>query len=548
MIKAVVDIETDSLDATKIHCIVAKDYSSDKKEVWKQNECLNFSRWSKGIDQFIMHNGVSFDAPILNRLTGSKIEPKQVRDTLIESQLDNPIREKGHSLKSWGELLKFPKKDFKEFSEYTSEMLEYCENDVELTKKLAKHLDKTARFSPRSYDLERKVRTIIDQQEANGFAFDLNNAILLLNKLNDEQHSLEEKAKEMFEPKEIKMVTKTKYEPFNIASRKQIAEQLQKLGWKFSKKTDKNNIVINEAVLSEIPMEEAKMFNRYFLLQKRTGLLKSWISECQDDRRVRGKVLTLRTLTGRMAHHSPNMAQVPAVYSPYGKECRSLWTVSNPETHYLVGTDAKGLELRCLAHFLDNEKYTKEVVEGDIHTVHQKLAELPTRDHAKTFIYAFLYGAGPYRIGQVIGRDYLEGRKLIETFLKRMPDSLTILKEKLEDSANKDKSIVLPLDFRRLQVKPEREYAVLNTLIQGSGAVVCKQWLVDMILGIQRLGLDAKLVVSVHDEYRFEGAKPDVKRFCSLTKEAIYKTEKTLEMRCALDCDYKVGKTWADTH
>ena len=88
-------------------------------------------------------------------------------------------------------------------------------------------------------------------------------------------------------------------------------------GWKPDKLTDKGNVIVNEEVLSKINMPEAEMFNRYFLLQKRTGLLKSWIQECDEDLRVRGRVLTLRTITGRMAHNKPNMAQVPAVYSPY---------------------------------------------------------------------------------------------------------------------------------------------------------------------------------------------------------------------------------------
>ena len=193
----------------------------------------------------------------------------------------------------------------------------------------------------------------------NGFAFNIKEAIMFLSKLEDEQHKLEQQAEEMFEPTEVVLKTKTKYIPFNIASRKQIAERLIEKGWKPTHKTEKGNIIVSEEILSKLKMPEAQMFSRYFLLQKRTGLLKSWIQECQEDERVRGRVLTLRTVTGRMAHHSPNMAQVPATYSPYGEECRELWTVSNPDTHTLVGTDASSLELRCLAHYMDDPKFTK---------------------------------------------------------------------------------------------------------------------------------------------------------------------------------------------
>jgi DNA polymerase I-like protein with 3'-5' exonuclease and polymerase domains len=297
-----------------------------------------------------MHNGISFDAPVLNRLLGCNIKLSQIRDTLIESQLYNPIRDGGHSLEAWGKTLGFEKGDFHDFAHYSPEMLEYCKRDTEVTRHVAQELEKEGKaFNPRAYKLECKVRAILDKQKKNGFAFKIQEAMILQAQLQDELHGLERKAEEDFEPTEIVLKTKTKYIPFNIASRKQIADRLMKKGWKPTKKTDKGNIIVNEAVLDTINMPEAKMFSRYFLLQKRTGLLKAWIQACSEKERVHGRVMTLKTITGRMAHHGPNMAQVPAVYSPYGKECRELWTVSNTDTHQLVGTDASGLELRCLA-------------------------------------------------------------------------------------------------------------------------------------------------------------------------------------------------------
>ena len=132
-------------------------------------------------------------------------------------------------------------------------------------------------------------------------------------------------------------------------------------------------------------------------------MVESWIEACDESNKVHGKVMTLRTITGRMAHNSPNMAQVPAIYSPYGKECRSLWTVSDTTKYKLVGTDASGLELRCLAHYLNDTNYTDEILNGDIHTKNMELAGIESRDQAKTFIYAFLYGAGADKIGKIVG-------------------------------------------------------------------------------------------------------------------------------------------------
>ena len=546
MKRAIVDIEADSLNPNIIHCIVAHSYDGGTEKVWIEEECQQFGDWSKHIDQFVMHNGISFDAPILNRLIGSDIKLNQIRDTLIESQLYNPIRDGGHSLEAWGERLDFPKGIFNEFKYYSPEMLEYCKKDVELTGKLAKTLEEEGKmFSTRSYELERKVRAIIDQQQMNGFAFNIRKGMLLLSRLEDEQHQLERDAEEMFEPvvtySPVRKVRKST--SFNIASRKQIAERLMEKGWKPTHHTDKGNIIVSEEILDKINMKEAKMFSRYFLLQKRTGLLKSWIQACDEDERVRGKVLTLKTVTGRMAHHSPNMAQVPASYSPYGKECRELWTVSNSDTHTLVGTDASGLELRCLAHYMEDEEFTKEVLTGDVHTANQKAAGLETRDQAKTFIYAFLYGAGPAKIGKVVGGNAKRGQVLIDNFLKNMP-KLKVLRNNIMEKSQE--GTVGALDGRQLQIRAS--YASLNTLLQGAGAIVCKQWLVHMDERIRKTGVDAKLVASIHDEYQFEVVKGDVKRFGQITKDAMKDAERTLKMKCPLDCEYKEGLTWADTH
>ena len=544
MITAIVDIETDALDATLIHCIVARNYSDGKEKVWVGDECKEFASWSKRIDKFIMHNGVSFDAPILNRLTGSNIKVNQVRDTLIESQLYNPIRDGGHSLASWGERLRFPKGDFSTFDMYTPEMLEYCRQDVRLTHKVAQELEKEGKqFSTKSYDLELKVRAIVDQQEKNGFTFNLREAMSFLAVLEEEQQSLEDKAQEMFEPVEVQLKTKVKYIPFNIASRKQIAERLMERGWKPKKFTDKGNIIVSEEILDTLKMPEAKMFSRYFLLQKRTGLVRAWIAACQDDNKVRGRVMTLRTITGRMAHNSPNMAQVPASYSPYGKECRSLWTVSNPDTHVLIGTDASGLELRCLAHYMNDPAFTHEVVNGDVHTANMKAAGLTDRDQAKTFIYAFLYGAGAAKIGKVVGGSAKAGQQLITKFLSNMP-KLKELRENIIEASQV--GTISALDGRLLHIRAD--YASLNTLLQGAGAIICKQWLVHIMERIRKSGVDAKLVASIHDEYQFEVSKKDAEEFGKITKDAMKDTEKTLKVKCPLDCEFKIGTTWMETH
>ena len=544
MIRAIVDIEADSLTPTKIHCIVAKDIDSGRVYPFPPDMLYGFRDWSLGVKQFIMHNGLSFDAPVCNKLLGTNIKPSQIIDTLILSQLFNPIRE-GHSLEAWGNRLTMPKGEIDSYEVYTPEMLEYCKQDVAITHRLYQVLQQEGRgFSRSSVDLEHQVRIIIDQQQTNGFALDMQKAMGLYNKLKDEANELERWSVTTFDPTVKELITKTKYIPFNIGSRQQIASRLMELGWKPKLKTEKDNIIINEAVLDTIDMPEARKFSRFFLLQKRIAQIKSWIKECDDrDGRVHGKVMTLKTITGRMSHNSPNMAQVPAVRSPYGKECRDCWTVDNPYTHSMVGVDASGLELRCLAHLMNDTTFTDILLTGDIHTHNMKMAGLTDRDQAKTFIYAFMYGAGASKIGQIVGAGAKEGQLLINKFLTSMP-SLKRVRDSVTKAASK--KLIKGIDGRLLHIRSP--HSALNTLIQGAGAVVCKLWLLNMIRRVNRTGVDAKLVASIHDEYQFEVLNTDVNKFGQLTKDAMKDTEIQLQMKCPLDNTWKVGKTWAQTH
>ena len=209
----------------------------------------------------------------------------------------------------------------------------------------------------------------------------------------------------------------------------------------------------------------------------------------------------------------------------------------------MIGTDASSLELRCLAHYLDDKDYTNEILNGDIHTANQKAAGLETRDQAKTFIYAFLYGAGAAKIGKVVGAGPKKGNILINNFLTNLP-KLKQLRKDIQEAAQE--GTIIGLDGRYLHIR--KVYSSVNTLLQGAGAIVCKEWLVYMDKRIRRTGLDARLVASVHDEYQFEVSKKDVNRFGLITKEAMKEAEESLGMKCPLDCTHKAGLTWSETH
>jgi DNA polymerase I-like protein with 3'-5' exonuclease and polymerase domains len=210
----------------------------------------------------------------------------------------------------------------------------------------------------------------------------------------------------------------------------------------------------------------------------------------------------------------------------------------------LVGVDAAGLELRCLAHYMarwDDGAFAKELLEGDIHTANQQAAGLETRNQAKSFIYAFLYGAGPAKLGSVVGGGYAEGKKLQQRFLTKVP-ALKMLKAAVETAA--ERGVIIGIDGRRLRIRSA--HAALNTLLQSAGAIAMKQ--ATVLMSEQAAAYGAKQVAHIHDEIQWEVPDQHAEAWAVLCKDCITKAGEMLNFRCRLDGASRVGKTWADTH
>jgi DNA polymerase I-like protein with 3'-5' exonuclease and polymerase domains len=329
---------------------------------------------------------------------------------------------------------------------------------------------------------------------------------------------------------------------FNLGSRKQIGQRLQELGWKPNKFTPTGQAIVDENTLKKIShIKEAQLIADFLLYQKRLAQVHSWIEAVQKDNRVHGSVICTGAITGRMAHRNPNMAQVPAVYSPYGKECRSCWIV--PKGYKLVGIDASGLELRMLAHYMADEEYVNEIINGDIHTANQQFAGLKSRDEAKTFIYALIYGAGDEKIGSIIKGNRNDGKRLRERFLTGLP-ALRTLKERVDRAA--EKGYLKGLDGRKILLR--HKHAALNTLLQGGGAIVMKKGLVILEESIRLNTLDAKFVANIHDEWQIQVLESQADFVGKLGVEAIEKAGQHYNMRCPLTGEYKIGDSWYETH
>tara|TARA_R110000823_G_scaffold40203_1_gene106911 strand:+ start:255 stop:1988 length:1734 start_codon:yes stop_codon:yes gene_type:complete len=573
--KIIFDIEADGLTPNVVWCIVAKEWNG-QVHTFDNTQIEEGIKFLQTADVLIGHNIIGYDIPVLERLHGAKFT-SNLEDTLVMSRLFNPIRENGHSLKAWGWRVGMSKQQQPEdFNSFTSEMLDYCIQDVRLNEAVYNYLLKEGTiFSEESISLEHKVAQIMKQQEQTGFFFDTKQAMELLADLKTKQLQVEDEVHNTFKPKMVddKLVTpyikkdgelskrgltdeeydnciKTqKIEPFmrqklvefNLGSRKQIGEYLIDFGWKPVNFTPTGQPIVDEGTLKKIEhITEAKLIADFLLYQKRIAQVTSWIDALEGDR-VHGSVIPNGTITGRMTHRSPNMAQVPNAGSPYGKECRSCWTV--PEGYKLVGIDASGLELRMLAHYMNDEDYINEVVNGDIHTTNQNLAGLETRDQAKTFIYALIYGAGDAKIGSVAGGSIKKGKELKETFFNNLP-SLKILKEKVQKASGR--GYLKGLDGRKIYVRSQ--HSALNTLLQGGGAIVMKKALCFLEDLIKLNTVDAKFVANIHDEWQIEVAEAQAEFVGDLGVKSIERAAEYFNMRCPLTGQFKIGGNWYETH
>lgn len=237
----------------------------------------------------------------------------------------------------------------------------------------------------------------------------------------------------------------------------------------------------------------------------------------------------------------------------YGADCRDLFCA--PEDYVVVGSDASGLELRCLAHYMNDDEYTDLILHGDIHSHNQMLAGLPKRKDAKTFIYAFLYGAGNEKIGSIVApyassKDKKrKGGELKDRFLNGLPKLKRLIDKvtnAVESRGMRGTATVKGIDGRRIRIRAA--YAALNSLLQSCGAVVCKVWLLAIVRNIKAQGLRATLAASVHDEYQFMVHKDDAEALMRICEDTMPLVGEALGFRCPLASEAMQGRSWAFTH
>lgn len=544
-----------------------------------------------------------------------------------------------HTLEAWGFRLGVFKGDYskmkadeakalgletdEEIGRYTwgtfnREMDDYCEQDNEGTEALLSRIEQKE-YSAEALELETQVAIIIQMQEAHGFLFDQEKALKLTAELTGRRAELEDQLRETFKPwfqperkhgMPVVLTPKTNHGPlgrtkgcpltkvelviFNPGSRHHIANRMKTLfGWIPTEFTPSGEPKVDETTLGGLNYPEAKLLVEYLTVQKRLGQIaegeQAWLKVVKPDGRIHGRVNPNGARTGRMTHFTPNMAQVPATHALYGTTCRECFMV--PMGYRLVGCDAEGLELRMLGHYMarfDGGAYADTVVNGkkedgtDVHTVNQKVIRLRSRDSAKTFIYAYLYGAGNPKLGSIIYDDMTPeqqaafnvrvhageekaraaGKDPADVKLRLLGDLGIKARKRIEEGlpalgklqelvkAKSRRGFLKGLDGRILHNKSA--HAALNTLLQGGGAIVMKKALVICFEKLTELGLvhgkDYAFVANVHDEFQIEVLLKHVELVKEVARESIRLAGEYYKLLCPLAGAADDGANWAETH
>ena len=582
--RVIFDIETDGLDAKVIHVLVAKQVGVEGNYVIRSPKA--FAKFAEGVTEWIAHNGIGFDIPVIEKLWGYKIPLSKTTDTLVLSRLFDPQRKGGHSLKVWGERLGDFKDEFSDWSAYSEEMKEYCKQDVHVTELLYNHLmQEGAKFSRKSIRLEHAVHMIMCQQQVNGFQINRELAQEIYTVCLKETNRIETEIKEFMVPiavpvKEVIIkrkkdgsifanqllpdqnvqgdYTKIAWEEFNLGSPMQINKRLDRLGWRPTVKTKSGNSYKvcpeNLATIPSTAPQAVLGLKAWKVLETRWKLAQEWLEKSQDDGRVHGTVITTGAVTHRAAHRGPNMANIPSV--PHGKtgilwkmdgmyaaECRQAFEV--PEGKRLVGTDAAGIQLRVLAHYMNDPIYTEQVIDGDIHTFNMNALGRYCKDRptAKTFIYAFLLGAGVAKIAEILDCSPAQANKSMANFYEALP-TLKKLKSQAANAASM--GWMKGLDGRILKIGSE--HLALSVYLQGGETVLMRVANVFWQNQARKEGITFKQCAWVHDEWQTEVDADQAERLGEIQVQSIIDAGTHFNLNCPMDGEAKIGRNWLETH
>lgn len=583
------DIETDGLMDTVsvINSLCAVDINTGEELVWRPDEIELGLKALQDADLLVAHNGISYDVPVIRKLY-PWWSPPLVRDTLVLSRIAYPglrdsdfarfgaqgLRQHGaklfngsHSLDAHGVRLGFRKSVFTgSWTDGWSEELEaYCLQDCRVTSKLYKSLVDLD-LSPTAVDLEHRFATVCHDMEMYGFSFDLPHAQALHAQLTVRTDELTDALQRQYggwyeavgpvvTPKRsVKYKTKpevvagceyqrVRHVTLNPTSRQHIEKVLRSEGWVPKVFTENSGQAkIDETTLLDIADKypSAKLFAEQFTLQKRLGLLNSWI-EAERDGRVHAQVIPNSAATSRTSSRNPNLQQVPAVHSAYGRECRKCFRASPGRV--LLAADLDKAELMLLAHYMyayDNGAYAAMLAESDIHQVNADAMGV-SRALGKKVIFSMVYGASDKYIGEITG---LSGKQVRSDLMEAFP-ALEQLMQQIRARVS-GHSGFRALDKRWIACPAQ--FKALNYLIQSSTSIVGKQWAATAVERLRAAEVPCDLVMYVHDEIQFD-CDPDYVDYASeVIRSSLDDACKKYNLRVAMTCETQTGQDWSESH
>jgi|TARA_R110001606_G_scaffold77285_4_gene178562 DNA polymerase-1 len=611
--RLVYDIECNGLTPDTIWMIVAQNL--DTNQIYKFSDHDNLhgtiadgAALLQNAELLVGHNIIGFDNMVMDKICGTTLNEKRVHDTWVMSQVLRYKRNHRHGLAGWGESLGNSKITYEDgWDAYSREMLRYCVQDVRVNVDVYNELlieyKKVAEFNPKiklGMQAEHETAKFNAFCKNKGWYFDMKEAKELLGTMQQRMAEISNTiepqmgTKVVFIDKEPKtpkykkngtytattakllseyFETKVSIEDTHLAgpsfkfqrttkeqsklgSQEAVKEWLTTIGWKpdeYNRKKIGREWVTTGPKLTTSSLsklgEVGLMVDEYYVLRHKASLMEGWVErvEITDDKRLHGNMWTIGTPTFRVRHEV--IANLPGIETPWGKEIRGMLK-PDPGT-VIVGADSAGNQLRGLCHYVGNDDFTNEVRYGD---QHQRNADALgcSRGIAKGYLYAYLFGAGDAKLGQVLtGKSNSEvGRKSRINFSKGIK-GLEELKKKLLGIWNKTSHNQGDGWFPALDGRPVfcgSGHQTLNYLLQAAEGVTCKAALMWAWDKIKEEKLRAEPRLFYHDEMAFQSHPDDAKRVGEILKESFTAGPELFGVTCMDGGDYVIGESYADVH
>ncbi len=365
---------------------------------------------------------------------------------------------------------------------------------------------------------------------------------------------------------EINEITSKIYEyageEFNIASPKQLGTVLfDKLALPFGKKT-KTGYSTNAEVLEQLTDKHpiVPLIMEYRALTKLSGTyVTGLLKVVGEDGRIHSTFKQTETRTGRISSAEPNIQNIP-VRTELGREMRRFFTAK--DGYLLVDADYSQIELRVLAHISNDEIMKKAFNDGvDIHTVtasqvfNQPMEWVTSelRRKAKAVNFGIVYGIGAFSLSKDIGVTVRQADAYIREYLSKYSGVASYMEKTVLDAQKT--GYVETLFGRRRYIKELAaknrilqalgKRIAMNTPIQGTAADIIKIAMIKVYNRLKESGLDAKLILQVHDELIVEAHESCADKVAAILKEEM---ENAVKLSVPMIVDVKTGKTWYETH